>query len=148
MSAVHSGVLMMIQVLGGKKVIGQRIESQLDFLPLVRGGLPYESIEALSSTLGLPVDAIAGFLSLPKRTLARRREQNGLDSMQSERVARLARIFVRAVDVLGSAEKAKIWLQRENRALGGLAPISMLDADIGAQAVEDVLGRIEHGVYS
>jgi len=37
---------------------------------------------------------------------------------------------------------------KANRALGGRVPLHLLDSDAGAQAVERVLGRIEHGVYS
>jgi ribosomal protein S16 len=45
-------------------------------------------------------------------------------------------------------ERAVRWLHRPNRALGGPAPLTLLDTDLGAQQVEQLLGRIEHGVYS
>jgi putative toxin-antitoxin system antitoxin component (TIGR02293 family) len=61
---------------------------------------------------------------------------------------RLADIAAHAVLVLGSVEKARQWLTAENRALGCVAPISLLDTDVGVRAVEDVLHRIEHGVFS
>jgi uncharacterized protein (DUF2384 family) len=32
--------------------------------------------------------------------------------------------------------------------LGGVRPLQALDSDAGALAVERVLGRIEHGLYS
>jgi putative toxin-antitoxin system antitoxin component (TIGR02293 family) len=50
--------------------------------------------------------------------------------------------------VLGTREKATLWLESRNRALGGAPPLSLLDTDIGTQAAEDVLTRIEYGVYS
>ena len=34
-------------------------------------------------------------------------------------------------------------LRKPNRALAGAAPLSLLDVDIGAQAVEHVLGRVD-----
>lgn len=37
---------------------------------------------------------------------------------------------------------------KPNRALGGERPLALLDSDVGSLAVERVLGRIEHGVYS
>jgi uncharacterized protein (DUF2384 family) len=40
------------------------------------------------------------------------------------------------------------WLQRPNRALNGELPIRLLDTDIGARQVEDILGKIEHGNVS
>jgi putative toxin-antitoxin system antitoxin component (TIGR02293 family) len=61
---------------------------------------------------------------------------------------RLGRITTLAVEVLGDAERATRWLQRPNRALGGAIPLALLDTDLGAQQVEHLLGRIEHGVFS
>ena len=40
------------------------------------------------------------------------------------------------------------WLRRPNRALNGELPIDLLDTDVGARQIEDVLGRIAHGVVS
>ena len=57
-------------------------------------------------------------------------------------------VLAQAQDTLGSLEKAKSWLSLGNRSLGGVTPLSLLDTDIGAQAVQDVLGRIEYGVFS
>jgi putative toxin-antitoxin system antitoxin component (TIGR02293 family) len=50
--------------------------------------------------------------------------------------------------VLGSTDKAARWLHTENRALGGQTPLALLDTDLGTRQVEEVLGRIEHGVFS
>ena len=62
--------------------------------------------------------------------------------------ARLARLLVRAEEALGDPLKARRWLSKPSRALGGQRPLSLLDSDTGALSVERILGRIEHGVYS
>jgi len=49
--------------------------------------------------------------------------------------------------VLGSEEKARHWMLKPSRALTGAIPLGLLDTDIGANAVFDELGRIEHGVF-
>jgi putative toxin-antitoxin system antitoxin component (TIGR02293 family) len=49
---------------------------------------------------------------------------------------------------LGTKEKAAAWLHRSNRALGHVVPLDLVDTEIGARRVEQVLGRIEYGVYS
>ena len=69
-------------------------------------------------------------------------------AQESERVMRLIRMQAKAIEVLGSKEKAKRWLGAPNRALGGVPPISLLDTDQGTLAAEEVLGRIECGVFS
>jgi uncharacterized protein (DUF2384 family) len=43
---------------------------------------------------------------------------------------------------------AGTWLITEIRALGYVTPIDFMVNDAGALAVERVLGRIDHGVYS
>lgn len=58
------------------------------------------------------------------------------------------RIVLRTAEILGSQEEASRWLQTPNRALGGRTPMDLLDTEPGNRQVEDVLGRIEHGVYS
>jgi putative toxin-antitoxin system antitoxin component (TIGR02293 family) len=52
-----------------------------------------------------------------------------------------------AETVLGDAAAALDWLASPNRALGGESPMKLLDTDLGAKQVFDVLGRIEHGVF-
>lgn len=126
----------------------QRYHSRLDLIPLVRKGLPYQALERVGGRLDMSVETTAKFLRLPVRTLARRKETGTLDANQSEKLLRLAEIGARAVDVFGDVDKARAWLQRPNRALGGVAPLSILDTGIGAEEVLTVLGRIEYGVFS
>jgi putative toxin-antitoxin system antitoxin component (TIGR02293 family) len=99
-------------------------------------------------SLRLTHEDLSETLGIPRRTLARRKEQAKLDPKESEAVVRLARVAVRAEDVLGDIEAALRWLRAPNRALGGRTPLSLLDTDLGAELVGDVLGRIEHGVAS
>ena len=87
-------------------------------------------------------------LSMPERTLARRQKQARLTADESDRLIRVARVMAHAIQVLGSRDKAANWLRAANRALDGSAPLSLLDTDIGAQQVSEILGRIEYGIYS
>jgi putative toxin-antitoxin system antitoxin component (TIGR02293 family) len=50
--------------------------------------------------------------------------------------------------VFSTEDDAATWLRRPNRALNGESPIHLLDTDVGARQVEDVLGRITHGIVS
>ncbi len=124
------------------------IRSGLELLSHVRKGLPYRSIENVARELELTVDETAESIGLARRTMARRKTLRTLDPSESERVVRLGAALTFAADVLGSRSKARAWLVAPNRALGGVPPLSLLDTDIGARAVEDVLVRIEHGVFS
>lgn len=112
----------------------------------VKRGLPFSALESLRERLQLSVTDAAALLHLPPRTLARRRAARKLDAQESDRLYRVARVAGEAIVVFGNEEKAARWLQRPNRALGGEAPIRLLDTDVGARHVEDILGRIGHGI--
>ena len=49
---------------------------------------------------------------------------------------------------LGGRDVATRWLKRPNRALGGKAPLAVIDTEPGARMVENVLGRIAFGGVS
>jgi putative toxin-antitoxin system antitoxin component (TIGR02293 family) len=138
-----------IDVLGGPKVFkGRTLPNATELRDRVRTGLPYRSLESIRERLNLSLPEAAIVLHVPLRTLARRRHGRKLDADESDRLYRLARIAGQAVAVLGTEEKAATWLRRANRALNGEVPLGLLDTDLGARQIEDVLGRIEHGVVS
>jgi len=64
------------------------------------------------------------------------------------RLWRGSEVRAKAIETLGSPQRADGWLAMPNRALGGVTPMSLIDTDTGAQAVLDVLGRIDYGVFS
>jgi uncharacterized protein (DUF2384 family) len=59
----------------------------------------------------------------------------------------LVRVIARAVEVLGTSEKALRWLNAPVRSLGDRPPVSLLNSPEGIARIEDTLGRIEHGVW-
>jgi putative toxin-antitoxin system antitoxin component (TIGR02293 family) len=137
------------EVLGGRKVLGKAIKKPDDLAQLVRRGLPATSVTALAEKLDLGNTVLSRKLGIPQRTLTRRLSQRSrLTVAESDRTVRLARVYVNAVEMIGDEEKAAEWLRTPNRALGGGRPLDQLDTDLGARAVEDILGRIAYGVYS
>jgi putative toxin-antitoxin system antitoxin component (TIGR02293 family) len=138
----------LVEVLGGRKTLKRRIGTLAELRETVRSGLPYSALESVREKLGLRVTEAAAAIHLPQRTVARRRRERRLQADESDRLVRLARVGVQAAAVLGGEAKAAAWLRRPNRALEGRAPLELLDSDLGARQVEDLLGRIEHGIFS
>ncbi len=68
-------------------------------------------------------------------------------SPQAQSVETLVQVIARAVEVLGSSEKALRWINAPVRSLGDQTPVSLLSTTEGIARVEDALGRIEHGVW-
>jgi len=135
------------ETFGGPRVL-PRVGDLEAFAARVREGLPYAALEAVAARYGFPLRELTRVLALPERTLARRKREGRLRADESDRLARLGRVAALAEDVLGETSKAARWLRRPNRALGGQAPLDVLDTDLGAQQAETVLHRVEHGVFS
>lgn len=138
----------LVQTLGGKGLLRERPATYAAVIARARAGLPYATLEALATRFAIPQDVLVHVLHLPPRTLARRKKSGRLSPDESDRLLRLARVVARAAEVLGSEKRAGAWLRGPVRALGSVRPLDLLDTDLGAQQVEQVLGRIEHGVYS
>jgi putative toxin-antitoxin system antitoxin component (TIGR02293 family) len=60
--------------------------------------------------------------------------------------AKVKRVLKLAVEVMGSEESAQEWLLAPHFSLDTVPPIEMLKTDDGAKEVEDILGRIKHGM--
>ncbi len=115
----------------------------------LRLGLPVAVFSRVREALGVSQELLARAISIPPRTVMRRQEKKQrFKADESERLLRLARIFVRARQVLESEERARAWMFAKNRALGGATPLDFAKTEPGAREVENVLGRIEHGVFS
>lgn len=138
-----------IELLGGKKALGTDVPTtELDLHPLVVRGLPIRAFDAASRELEVTTEDLDHFLHLKPRTLARRRKEHRLGTVESERFLRLVRVVARGEEVLGDRTAARAWVRRPNRSLGSVTPFELLETDVGFEAVMNALGRLEHGVFS
>jgi putative toxin-antitoxin system antitoxin component (TIGR02293 family) len=117
-------------------------------IEIIQSGLPVGELEVLRESLDLPMEKLAPRLGLSKATLHRRKTSGKLDPGESDRVVRFARLVGKAVEVLESRDNARKWLTSPQVGLGGAVPIDYAMTEVGAREVEDLLGRIEYGVYS
>lgn len=124
------------------------IGSDLGWVKAVEEGLPTEALDAAVEQGVLSWSDVQE-LVLPRRTLSHRKQGSGrLTPEESDRLLRLLRTIAEAEEAFQSEEKARRWLRKPNRALGGEVPFELLRTAGGARLVEEVLGRIAHGVYS
>ena len=87
-------------------------------------------------------------VNIAHRTLTRRQKEGRFKTDESERVLRIARLYDKAVEVFEEKSIAKQWFKIPSKALGGKTPLEYADTEPGAQEVFDLLGRVEHGVFS
>jgi putative toxin-antitoxin system antitoxin component (TIGR02293 family) len=115
----------------------------------VRRGLPYGAFEKLSRALALPAGRVAEVLSIPGRTLQRRKAEARLAPDESDRLVRLSRLYAAALELFeGDETAARQWLESPAIGLGGETPLRLSQTEPGAREVEALLGRLEHGVFS
>jgi putative toxin-antitoxin system antitoxin component (TIGR02293 family) len=120
-----------------------------ELLALVARGLPFGAIERFKQASGLAWEAVCELVQIPPRTLTRRRAARRLEPGESDRLVRAARVFQQAIDLFeGDAQAAREWLASPQRAFGGATPLAFARTETGAREVENLIGRLEHGVYA
>jgi putative toxin-antitoxin system antitoxin component (TIGR02293 family) len=134
-------------LLGGEPILPRTPHSPLEWVFLIRRGIPSAAVDALTKLTRMTQAELAASLDIPERTLARRKREGKLNSEESAKLVRLARAIARAEEVFDDLDRAVDWLRSVNPSLGGATPLSLLDTEIGAEALMDTLGRIEHGVF-
>lgn len=137
-----------VEELGGESVLGGQLRTTADLQSAIREGFPQAVVEEVMRSMHISLRELAATLDLSPRSLQRRRREGRLASFESDRLYRLARIVAIAKQYIGEAEAATRWLKRPNRALGGKTPLELVDTELGARTVENVLGRIAYGGVS
>src|SRR5947209_19099369 len=87
-------------VLGGKGVLGIKPQSSLDWVGMIREGIPAAAVESILSAVRLSQSELAQALGIPERTLARRKREGVLNSEESSKLLRLARLSAAPVKSL------------------------------------------------
>jgi putative toxin-antitoxin system antitoxin component (TIGR02293 family) len=132
-----SSTLLSKQHLPTKKMIEQ-----------ISKGLAYGELEHLRHEIDEPMDSLARQLSISRSTLQRRKAERRLSPEESDRVMRFWKMIRYAVKLFGNIERARAWLKDPQFGLGGAIPLEFAKTEVGAREVEDLLGRIDYGVYS
>ena len=114
----------------------------------VRQGLPTSELAALQTGLQVPLEQLASKLAISRATLQRRKASGRLSPDESDKLLRFRRLLSQATEVFGDPVKARDWLKLPQRGLGGAVPLEYAETEIGAREVENLLGRIDYGVYA
>jgi putative toxin-antitoxin system antitoxin component (TIGR02293 family) len=136
------------RVLGGRAALHRQIRSFDDFAVAIEDGLPSDAIRAMVDSGAVNAREISESVRIPERTLMRMQTKERIPADEGDKIYRLAYVIAAATKALGDRDKARQWLRRPNRALGGVTPLSLLSTQPGLHQVEHVLGRIEYGELS
>lgn len=123
-------------------------DNALEQVEEIKAGLPAGIADALCRELEISRKELARVAGVAERTLNRKVQEGRLNADQSERFNRIAQLLNRAIEVLGSKELGVRWLKSPRSYFGGKPPLDLADTELGSREVLNLLGRIEHGVFS
>jgi putative toxin-antitoxin system antitoxin component (TIGR02293 family) len=114
----------------------------------IERGVPIVLLEEFSAYSDIPLKDLLEVV-IPARTLKHRRQKGqSLSLDESDRLARVARMYELAVKVYQDREGARKWLSGEKRRFDGKTALSMLRTEAGEHAVQDFLIQIDEGYFA
>jgi putative toxin-antitoxin system antitoxin component (TIGR02293 family) len=131
-----------------KKIPSAKAKHPTELIRQIQKGLRFSELETLQHTIDMPFEQLAAKLAISRSTLQRRKAAGRLSPDESDKVMRLSRLLEHATNVFGDVEKARAWLKFPQRGLGGAVPLDYAETEVGAREVDNLLGRIDYGVYS
>jgi len=138
-----------IRTVLGKKYIKDQFESQFDFIEVASKGVNANVIKNFGEYFNLTRNSMAEFLSVSEPTIYRWTKSNKrLERNFSVKLFEISELFLLGSQIFGSKDSFFKWLNLPNTALGGMEPRELIEIPEGVSKVRDILGRIEHGVYS
>lgn len=120
---------------------------QFDWQAIERG-VPLSALEEFAKYSGIGLKELLEVV-IPPRTLKHRKERKEPLSLdESDRLARVARLYDLAVKVFGNPEKAHRWLSRSKARFEERSPLAMMRTELGGRQVEEMLYQIDEGVFA
>lgn len=130
-------------------LLGLEATDAMQLVREIERGFSFETLERVRRETGLPLERLAISIGISPRTLSRRKKNSKLKAWESDRLVSISRLLTAALELFeGDAEKTARWFNQPNRALGDVSPLEMAATETGAREVENLIGRLEHGVFS
>ncbi|RZJ73125.1 MAG: DUF2384 domain-containing protein [Flavobacterium sp.] len=130
---------------------GKKPESHmtsLEKMEKLQSGLSKLDLEKLKVRTKLDYDKLSKALSVTRATLINKKGSEKFSPGLSERMISLADVYSYGYEVFEDEAKFNNWMFRPNSALGGKMPYDIIDNQFGREEVKNIIGRIDHGVYS
>jgi putative toxin-antitoxin system antitoxin component (TIGR02293 family) len=131
------------------RALGLEVETLPELIRRVDRGFGYRALESMAARSGIVVAELAATVGIPERTLARRKVSGRLTPEESERLLRISMVFESALELFeGDRAAAVKWLHTPRTVFDGQTPMAYSRTELGAREVDNLIGRLEHGVFS
>jgi putative toxin-antitoxin system antitoxin component (TIGR02293 family) len=121
-------------------------KSRLSFSDLAIQGLKKSAITHFLKESKLRPSIFYRYLDITPRALGNYGANQALRLYLTDRILDLAKLYAHGMIVFGSIDNFNYWLNTPSVDLKGEKPIDFIHSRHGLELVDDVLGRIEHGI--
>lgn len=125
----------------------EKINKRTDLISLVRSGIKAKNLNSIQKFTSLSESELSHILPISKRQLERYDSSHKLNKEITAHIIQIIELFKKGYKLFGE-EKFSLWIRTPNKVLDQNRPYELMDTSIGIELIEDVIGRIEHGVYS
>jgi putative toxin-antitoxin system antitoxin component (TIGR02293 family) len=114
----------------------------------IHAGLPYDVYTKLAKVTSIDKKDIARCIAIAPATLNRRAKAGKFTPEEGDKLYRFTEVLVASTDLFeGDLDSAINWLKSPAKGLGGKHPLEMMSTSAESEAVLDLIGRLEHGVF-
>lgn len=135
-------------LLGGESFMVKKPVSGLDFLVASEKGIDKFAIENLANVMHIPMKDMAYLLNMSYKILVKKDDNYVFNNLVSSLSIEIANTIAKGLSIFEDPEKLNRWLHKSNKALNMQKPFDLLNTPTGIKLVNQILGRIEDGIYS
>ena len=135
-----------VLIIGGTR--SEHKMTSFEKIELIEEGISKKALENLKEQAKLQYDQLAKILNVARATLINKKGNEKFNKDVSDKILGLADIYSYGYEVFDDYDRFNAWIFRENQALGGQTPFDLLHNTFGREEVKNLIGRIDHGIYS
>jgi putative toxin-antitoxin system antitoxin component (TIGR02293 family) len=121
----------------------------IELIDSIEAGIAFSSLERIVKQYQFAIQDLATTIGISQRTLTRRKLERKLSKFESDRLVSVARLLSQATELFENDKtKTLRWMNSPNRGLGGRTPLQMAQTETGLREVENLIGRLENGVFA
>jgi len=140
-----------LKLLGGREVWKKIPCNRLEVHQAIQRGISSKALAHLvRHVTEIPDDRLFDIVGISRRTVQRRAgaPEAPLSQEQGSRLWKFAEILSMATELFGDQKAAERWLNSPAIALERHAPVDLMTTQAGAEMVEQLITRLEYGVYT
>jgi putative toxin-antitoxin system antitoxin component (TIGR02293 family) len=112
---------------------------------VVEQGISSKEIEPIVQYLDFKIPEIAKAAAVSPSTVSRWAPGTSIGAPGTNQFFKIDEVIKKGVDVFGSPEEFKVWLNIPNLALGNQTPAKILTSQIGVELVDEALDALHFG---